>query len=447
MSIISDIDNIESKYSTDKILYNGDILWPYIRLYMSYTMFGKGKIETNRSNIIGAIKNLFYGFFNLFRKVDYIFFTDTADRKLISGQYYDRIDFLSEKYNKKLVFELTTTKFYSRESIPTQGITSKIPLYLLAKIIKLFVSTKSIKGIEIIEQIKNDNEIDINIDSLLKDYISQYKIAKLLIKLYKPKAFIIAPSYTNMPYVHAFKKSGIKVIEFQHGIIIKSHLAYNYKQQTDKALFPDYLLSYGEFEKTIFDQNNNFIPKQNVIPIGHFYLNYIHNNYNIDSDFQEQTKSFKCKIAVSLQETFDTKMMNFINKLAATNSNIAFIIVPRTGMNIELIHDNTIIFNNLNCYETVLNCDYHCTIYSSCAIESLGLHIQNILINIDNKSEEHLGFLLNDKINNTLINSVDDFNLFAKDIELKENKNSTQEYFVSNFEKNINITFDKILNN
>lgn len=447
MSIISDINDIESKYSTEEILYNDVGLWPYIRLYMSYAIFGKGKIESNSSNIISAIKNLFYGFFNIFKKVDYIFFTDTADRKLINDKYYDRIDFLSDKYNNKLVFELTTTKFYSRKNIPTQNITSKIPLYLISKIIKLFINTKNVKGNKIIEQIKKENEIDINIDSLLKDYIAQYIVAKILIKVYKPKAFILAPSYTNMPYIAAFKEKNIKIIEFQHGIIIKSHLAYNFKKPTDKLLFPDYLLSYGEFEKTIFNANNNFINSEKVIPIGHFYINYIYSNFKYDTNFQQKTQKYKYKIAVSLQDTFDTKMMDFINKLAKINTDVAFVLIPRTSMNIKPEYDNTIIYSNLNCYETVLNCDYHCTIYSSCAIESLGLHKPNILINIDGKSEEHLGFLLEDKTNNILINSIDDFNNFMQNIEHKEYASSTQKYFMNNFSENLNLTFDKILEN
>ena len=446
MGVISEIEEIEYVYDTKKIIYDGVNIWPYIRLYMSYNIFGKGKIKADKRNVLTAISNLFYGFFNLFKKVDYIFFTDTADRKLIKDKYYDRIDFLSSKYKKKLVFELTTNRFYPLNEIPTKNITSKIPLYLLAKIIKLFISTKEVKGIDILVQIKNEKNIDIDFNSLLKDYISQYKLAKLLMKIYKPKAFILAPSYTNMPFVSAFKKEGVTVLEFQHGIIIKSHLAYNHKQNLDRFLFPDYLLSYGEFEKTIFDNNNNFINSDNVLPIGHFYIDYIRNKFVADKFFKQKTQDYKYKIAVTLQDTYDKKLMDFVNNAARKFTEIVFVIIPRSNMNIELVEKNTLVYSELNCYEAVLNCDYHCTIYSSCAIESLGLYKPNILINIDGRSIEHLGFLLEEKVNNILINTLDDFSDFVDSLKNDKQEISTQKYFRSNFKDNINVEFDKIFN-
>ncbi len=443
MNLLSQIEKFEKDYDVIHITYKNASIWPYIRIYLSHEILKTGKIIADKKTILNALGNFFNGFWNLFKKADYIFFTDQADRKLINNQYYDRIDFLSEKYKRNIVFELTTTTHYNKNLIPTKNIVSKIPLYFFTKIIKIFIKTSGIKNLQTINKLLSDNNITFNISSLLKEYVAQYIIANFLIKLYHPKALILAPSYTNFPYIQAFKEKGIPVIEFQHGLIIKEHLAYNYTNCFGNTIFPDYIFTYGNFEKTIFNNNNHFIDSNKVIPIGHFYLNYIKTNYREDKILRSKSATYKYRIAVTLQTNYENKLMDFITE-AALNKDILFIIVPRNNKHTIMEKENIILNTNLNCYEAILNCDFHCTIFSSCAIEAIGLGKQNILVNIDGKSKEYLEFLLDDGNHSYIINSVEEFytvisNNFHKDIN-----EISQKYFKENYVTNLNLEFDKI---
>ncbi len=441
MSILSKIEEIETKYHFNDITFNNVQLWPYLRVYLSYSIFGKEKTNANKKVIGNAVKNLFYGFSNYFKKVDYIIFSNTEQRKLINNKYYDRFDFLPDNYKKNLFFELTTNSFYKRNQIPTKNIVSKIPLYFLSKVIERFVSLNSIKNKEIIDTIIKDNNFELDVDSLLRNYISHYKVAKLLIKIYKPKALVLITSYTNYPYIHAFKEKGVKVIEFQHGLINENHLAYNFKSNSDRKMFPDYLFTFGEFEKEIFNKNNNFIQKDNVLPIGHFYIDLLKKNFIKNIDLSNKLSKYKCSVAVTLQPTYEKKLIDFIESIAAIYSDIAFVIVPREKSELTFQNNNVITYSVLNCYEIILNCDIHSTIYSSCAVEAIGLNKPNILINIDNKSMEHLGFILLEE-KNKVVNTIDDFIKASKELDvIKFKKTLKNKFFNNNFVQNMDKSF------
>ncbi len=443
MDILCKFEKIENENEVQRISYNKSQIWPFLRVYLSYSIFGKGKIATKSLNILKTFKNVFYGFFNYRLNVDYIFFTDTADRKYINNKYYDRIDFLSEKYNNKIVFELTTTDYYKRNDIPTKNIVSKLPLYILARIIRLFVNLKKIENINIIQNIIEKNNFDFDTDSYLKDYISHYKVGKILIKFFRPKALILAPSYTNFPYIDAFKSKGLIVIELQHGLINNKHLAYNFNIEIENNLFPDYLFTYGEFEKSIFNSKNSFINKQNVIPTGHFYINFIKNNYKPNIELSRLLKEYDLSIAVTLQPNFEQKLLDFIFNVASENKNVAFVIIPRNPIEIDFKEDNVFLNTKIDCYQTVLNTDIHCTIYSSCAVEAIGLHKANILIDIDNKSNEYLSFLFDIK-NNYFVKNEKEFNTVIKKENFSIKSDVSSKFFNGDFSKTLNKNFDKI---
>ena len=110
MTILEFVENIEKKYDVNSVQYKNAQLWPYFRVYLSHNKMGSKKTEASKKVVITALKNIFYGFKNYFKEVDYIIFSNTEQRKLLDNRYYDRFDFLPEKYNKNLFFELTQDK-------------------------------------------------------------------------------------------------------------------------------------------------------------------------------------------------------------------------------------------------------------------------------------------------------------------------------------------------
>ena len=445
MDILSFVEKIEQQYNVNSVRYKNAQLWPYFRIYLAHNKIGSQKITTTKKVVFTALKNTFYGFKNYFSKVDYIVFSNKEQRKLIDGKYYDRLDFLPKKYKKNLFFELTQDSFYKLNEIPTKNIVSKIPLYVLAKIFEYFVSLQTVKNKEVFESIVKESELSLNADLFIKNYIAQYKVAQLIIKIYKPKALILITSYTNYAYIQAFKDAGLKVIEFQHGLINNKHLAYNFKLKSDKRLFPNYLLTFGSFEKEIFDSKNNFINNDNIFPIGHFYFDYLKNSFIKDNKLQNKLQNYKKSIAITLQYQWEEKMIDFIEEVASIKNDIAFVIIPRHRKDFVFNNKNVFMYNSINCYQVLLNCDIHSTIYSSCATESLGLNKPNILVNIDNQSQEHLEFLLSDS-SSRAVNTIDEF---IEMVDTMDFTNATEmvnnRFFISNFADNLELVLNDVL--
>ena len=445
MNVLKFVEEIEGKYNVNSVVYKNAQLWPYFRIYLSHNKIGSPKTVASKKVVVKALKNMFYGFRNYFKKVDYIIFSNTEQRRLLNNKYYDRFDFLPEEYNKNLFFELTQDSFYKLNQIPTKNIVSKIPLYFLAKILEKFVSLNNIDNANLFTKIIDDNNIELNSDYLLKSYIAQYKVAKLIIKIYKPKALILITSYTNYAYIQAFKDAGINVIEFQHGLINDKHLAYNFKHSVDAKLFPDYVLTFGEYEKEVFNSNNNFINTEKVIPIGHFYLDYLNNNYKSNENFERVIKKYKKSFAITLQANWEDKMIEFIEGVAKEKPEFVFVIIPRHKQKYSFKNENVLIFDELNCYEIVLNCDIHSTIYSSCATEALGLNKPNILLNIDNQSNVNLGFIIDEKLS-FLANTTEEFiNKSEKIDKINTDKMLSNKFFKANFTTNLKKELNNIL--
>ena len=141
-----------------------------------------------------------------------------------------------------------------------------------------------------------------------------------LVNTINPKImFIRIASYgVYSHFVKWTKELGIKVGEFQHGLISKIHLAYNYDKEllaeSDyKKIFPDYFLSYGDYWSTQLN-----IPSK-CVTIGnpHFYNAiesyknvYKENNTVLILSQGTMTKKF-VEIAKYLSENLKGYSINF----------------------------------------------------------------------------------------------------------------------------------------
>lgn len=92
---------------------------------------------------------------------------------------------------------------------------------------------------------------------------------KRLLDHLDPSVVVDVVSYGDEILIEACKHMGIPVVELQHGVIYDYHYGYSYPKNQTKIMFPDYLLSFGEFWNT----NARFpIPDDHVIPVGYPYL-------------------------------------------------------------------------------------------------------------------------------------------------------------------------------
>lgn len=94
-----------------------------------------------------------------------------------------------------------------------------------------------------------------------------YNYWKRIILRVKPKIIVMVVAYNfyRMIIVETAKELGIPTIELQHGIIGKYHIAYNYYRKQKLPAFPDYIFTFGMYDK----ETARFpIEEDHIIPVG-----------------------------------------------------------------------------------------------------------------------------------------------------------------------------------
>lgn len=450
MSKLKKIADLETKYPVNEISFKGLSVWVVIRLYYSYLLSGKTPVKGSIFLSIKKLSYIFYGFFNYFGKYDFIAFTNASERKLIHNMMYDRLDFLPKTY-KTLYFELPIPKHYHRKKIPTRYIVSKLPIYGLVWVISKLIFGK-INPSSLWLLIKKEGDIDFNEYQTVKRYYAQFLVGKFLYFLYKPKIFFVTPSFTNMGFIRAFKEKGTKVIEMQHGIINKEHIAYNYQNKVNNLSFPDYLFSFGLHEKDTFE-NNYFIAKSHVLPTGHFYLDWLKENFKPNPKILDILKHYNTSVTFTAQVIYDKAIIPLLFQIAKKNKDTVFLYVPRVKKNKydELIGkpDNIIIVDYIDCYNTIMHTDFHSTIYSTCALEAPVLGKQNILIDFKGLSTKYYKNVLNDKNVTLFIKTDNEFSYAIQNmhkIPCEEIIKRSNKIIISGFKKNLKENLQIILN-
>ena len=410
--------NFEKKYKD--ILENikeWGFLRVYFRKYFHKDSFSKNK-EKNKKYLL---KSLTFGFKNFLGKYDYLFFSDSKERRKIENYYVDKYfdDIIERIKGKSLLFELPAPKHFVNSK--TKYIVSETWVYLLAKIISVFIKTKKIKEID---AILNKENLKINYKTFFKDFYSKYFVYKFFLKLYKPKAVFVNCYYCRSALIKAAKDLNIKVIEIQHGVI-KKHDMYKSYIKIDKSFVPDILLSWGKIDEELLIKD--------IFPIGSWYINYLKKNLTKETKYQSLKEKYKYLVTVSLQDIDEKINKQFFRLLENLDKNVMFFLVPRTKIpdykfseNIKVIKDD--------CYKLLFNSDFHMSLYSSCAIEAPALGKPNILVNINNFAEKYFADLEYTEI----INNKDEFTKAINKLKNLKNIDKNYNLILNDYEKRIN---------
>jgi hypothetical protein len=401
--------------------------WVFIRISVGYYLKNLNnrkfaKISKNyKALFINKIrktfiffKNSFFGFKNWFRKYDYIFISDSAERKLINGYYFDKFfdDFIDRlDRDKSLLIEIPINKHYKNSY--TKYIVSfnllKIPpkvIYIFFLLINKFIKL-DIKKLEFKEllNILYLNQIYVNLWKIKYSFHSEYLWYKLILSIYSPKIIFVICSYCHISLVKAAKDLGIKVIEMQHGVISQEHFGYVSYLKLDKTFIPEEILVWQKI-----DYKNFLIPKQFIL--GHFYLDYLskldlkkYEGINIAVTMQDQDWEF-------------FSLIEFIIDIAKENRDITFYLIRRRRNDFPALPENVKIIKD-DCYITLLKCQYHMSIYSSCTIEAGYFNIPSILVDINRYATKYFGKYQGKFV--YIIKNKNEFkNLIEDDIKVKE---------------------------
>lgn len=393
---MKDFKNIETEYDVRSIKCGELLLWPIIRIYIaSNLILNKNRIIVNKNNILSLILNFFRGFYNLFFfNNGYLAFSDTDRRVLIDNKYYDRlVDPIGENL-KLLILETPLYKHFPKGRCNSKYLTSRLPFFLIEDLLSYFILCR-IENEKLLKEILNENNININYKKIVKKVIAQKILMNLFFKLKKIKGVFVVVSYTKTGLVLACKQNNIPVIELQHGVINDFHYAYNVPVRFDSKYYPDYILTYGDLELNVLCRKENYFIKnfKNVIPVGNFLIDYYRNAQLTPTEFENKTKHYDFAISITGQVAFDHLLVPFIIEVANRLNKVAFVFIPRgdnffTKNNINY-PQNIIFINSLNTYDIIRRSKIHCTVTSTCSIESLCLGVPNIFINIEGWSKKY----------------------------------------------------------
>jgi len=443
------LKDVEAKYPVNKILVDGNQIWPYLRASYDfvYTKIVCEKIGERSSNsketfarrlkaLLPKLGNSLYGFRNWFGKYEFIAFSDTTERKSIDGKYVNKlldpiIDELGR--DKVLYVELPAPRLYPIKQVYTERIVCRDFLDLSGLILDRFMPRRYVIQNEFtLKNIQKEYGFEIDDMKIVRFFNAQRRVFHLLFRRIKPKAILLSEYYgPGQAAVKAAKDLGIRVIEFQHGAIGKEHPEYNVYCEIDRSYFPDYLLVFGKKEMETFD-NARFIEPKNVFPIGDFYIEYIKKNAS-QCALAKLSKNYSTSVGVTLQETVEKRAIEFVCQAAYLDSDILYLLIPRKpkGKRYDTLDlpPNVVVIKDLNFYELMICVDFHSTVYSTCALEAPSLGVQNILINIDGLSKQFYGPVLDDdritryvETPEELVKSISTFEKIDRDTACKLNE-------------------------
>ncbi len=436
------LKDIENKYDVKRLkTISGIKVWPLVRQFLVFQEIKKTLGYDNRlrtRNKRQLLKNFYRGFNNIFRlkKFDYLFFNNTDKRVLHANKYFDiYFDAWADKLgqDKSLFVEWAIHKHLSKQKTYSKNVISDLPFKAIVALVKLFTKIR-LEDRELLNEIIKEHQISNLINEELKNKLAEFKVFDLLFKITKPKAIFVLSSFSKISIVAAAKKRGVKVFEAQHGYIGDHHTFYTANIKFPEY-YPDYLISFGTYEK--IQSNPRLIFNSNqIIPIGSFQLELIKNKPIPDNllNFKEKYDLVFC---ITLQAIKEDIILDWVFNNARDNKNWLFVIRTKDR---DIDYSKYTSENNIkelkeySIYEILKVADYNVTIYSTTAIEGIFLGAPPIFFNINNLSRQHFNI---DKLNAFVI---EDANEKLTKKELTKESCFEKSFFIDNYFENVNKT-------
>lgn len=380
------------------------LIWPFIRKYILETIY----LKTTNSSIPSAHReklNLFENISYLYNTLKYSPFkysnfpivfivTQIAVTLKEDGKYFNRLhDYFAFEYpESSLIIEKSERRKYK---LPRYfaNIAFDDCMYIKPFIKSIFAKPRIHDVINIrkfVESLKvvfknylDASDLKIIYNALLKYAVLSPLLYKNYLKLFKklkPHLIILYAASRGREkacIVKAARELNIRVAEFQHGIITKSHPMYNYsgcifKSQEYKEYLPHYLLTWGDF------WNNNMRHPSNKITIGNPYFVSKLEEYKKIKNLKLHTK--KVILIVSqgtITKTFVKLTEELSKKLNDKEYKIIYKLHPGE-VPFKERYESLYALNNVeisksgDIYNLIFYCDYIVGCYSTSMYEALG---------------------------------------------------------------------------
>jgi len=140
---------------------------------------------------------------------------------------------------------------------------------------KVKLRTEDLRFLESVrEELKTRFEVDVDVTKIvigrLHERQSLLPLCLKFLKRVKPKLVVMVTSYARKSLLEACRILNITTIELQHGVISSYHPGYSFPNSArHNVLFPDYLMVFGEYWRTIADYP---IEEDHIISVGYPFL-------------------------------------------------------------------------------------------------------------------------------------------------------------------------------
>lgn len=285
---------MEEKLNLYKVQINGFHYWLYYRstyfdyLNQLYNNVGVGfEKKYSKIELISGLLRSFSPRYNIYRRLhDCDILLICHSRRVLEDCQYKSIytDYFSDKLDKVISIEYPYQLSHPGLSDRPNSICFDRYFWneRIVKIVKKAFANVDFSDVEdTCEQIVKFTHqylgIIVNKKKLVSDIVRRYyryqffkrKINKIFDKT-NPKIVIEVVSYNfeNMIFNEIAHERNVKIIEIQHGLIGKDHIAYNYSQK-NIITFPDIVFVFGEYWKHRASFPINI---DNIIPVGFPYF-------------------------------------------------------------------------------------------------------------------------------------------------------------------------------
>jgi hypothetical protein len=425
-----DLGDIENGFDVKEIKLKGISLWPIVKSYLIGIEKDTQVIkETSPLFIKILLINLIPDLFSIrkMKKSKNWVFTNSERRYYINHESFDRITTgLLHYLDGYLLFENPLPKGRTKRNNLRKGehYIGMSWIFLLQFLFMKTTRSPKVKNLNTLEAFLQRN-LD-KIRSIIHRILAGEIVYDFLIRKYRPQAIFVVCYYSNFELIRAAKKNNIPIIELQHGLVSKGHRAYYFSKDYGKEHLPDYFLSYGEYSTEIVMQGNLFRPNK-ILNYGYSFLEEVSRNLTISSQLDALKKKYKRTICITGQLPMtDVPLLQIINEVCDSFPHICFIFKPRFVDSAPplIAKSNFMVLDYLNTYELLKYCDYHITVYSTCAMESLALGTPNISVDIKGYYSQFLKSMLEGNQYNYVVDSSEGL---KKTLQLLEDKDFNQE--------------------
>ncbi|UJH69043.1 hypothetical protein [Allomuricauda sp. SCSIO 65647] len=423
-----DFEQIEKNFDVGGLKFQGNCVWPILKSYLIGIEKETPIIKKASGSVIKLLaKNLFSDVLSLrnLGKSKVWVFTNSERRYYVENESFDRIATgLLNYLDNYVLFENPVPKGKTKKEKLQKGefYVGMSWVYLIQFVLQKLSKKGTIENFDAFASyLKKDLS---EIKKVFNRILAGEKLYDFLMKKYGPKAIFVVCYYSNFEMIRAAKKNKIPVIELQHGLVSTGHRAYYFSKPYGDEHLPDYFLSYGAYSSDVVTSGHVVRPGQ-TLDYGNSFLELVAGKLSMSKELESIKSSFKKVICITGQlPATDGPLLKMIDEVHHLFPEICFIFKPRHKNSVQTFEQRANFLQrfDINTYELLKYCDYHITVYSTCAMECLALGKPNISIDIKGYYTKFLRPMLDDNPYNHVVSDALELKKTLKILEKAEFK-------------------------